>query len=253
MSACTLCFTISDRPGHLREKLSVVLPEALGLFAGAAALVTTETHDDIVTVIKGLGVEVARAPSNFHHIGMHRRKSVELGLKTAASDTFLYIDVDHLLRWFENDRIELEDAINQLAHADMTVIGRGPDAFAALPARLSMTESVINHIYRLLTGDEWDLLMAARGLSRRAAEVIVSSSTVDHIGNDLDWPLLCRSRGLSLSHVVANGLTYRTNRDYALGSDDELDGDPEAWATRVEIASLHVAAIRPYLLEGHLA
>jgi hypothetical protein len=48
-------------------------------------------------------------------------------------------------------------------------------------------------------------------------------------------------------------LTYRTNRDYALGSDDELDGDPEAWATRVEIASLHVAAIRPYLLEGHLA
>jgi hypothetical protein len=249
MTPCTLCFTIADRPGHLRDKLATRLPEVLGLFNGAAALVTHETHNEVVSTLKRLGVKMARAPANFHHIGKYRRKSVEVGLETATSDTFLSIDIDHLIRWFENDGAELEGALKRLHNADLTVIGRGPDAFAALPARLATTETIINRIYRLLTGDEWDLLMAARGLSRSAAEVIVNHSRVDHIGNDLDWPLLCRSRGLSLAYIAANGLTYSTNRDYATGAEDALDGDPAAWAARVEIASLHVAAIRPYLPE----
>jgi hypothetical protein len=252
MSSCNLCFTIADRPGHLREKLSTLLPGVLGLFSRANALVADETHPEVVSTLDCLDVKMARAPSSFLHIGMHRRKSVEMGLKTGTAESFLSIDIDHLLRWYENDRAELEEALDRLRDADLTVIGRGPDSFASLPARLAATESIVNRIYRLLTGDDWDLLMAARGLSRSAAEVIVRYSTVDHIGNDLDWPLLCRARGLRLAHVVADGLTYKTNSDYATGAEDALDMDPGAWAVRIEIAALHVAAIRPYLPEKRL-
>ncbi|MBL4682041.1 MAG: hypothetical protein JKY88_15130 [Pseudomonadales bacterium] len=247
MSPITLCFTIADREGYLREKLSVLMPEVIKLFRGAAALVTSDTHQEIVETLTGLKVKMARAPSNFNHIGMHRRKSLEVGLEATASNCYLYIDIDHLLRWFENDRPELEAVLNQLPNSDLTVIGRGPKAFEALPARLLTTEAIINRIYCLVTGKDWDLLMAARGVSRRAAELIINSSTIDHIGNDLDWPLLCRSKNLTLGYEAANGLTYMTNLDYAKDVDDELDADPAAWAMRVEIAALHVAAIRPYL------
>lgn len=237
ISIC-LCFTIADRSGHLKSKLASLLPDVLSLFEGAAALVTKETHPEIVTILDGLDVEMARAASDFHHIGMHRRRSVELGLQMSTSDHFLYLDIDHLLRWFENERDELEAILSRLPRADLTVIGRGSEAFASLPARLSSTESIVNRIYGLVTGNEWDLLMAARGISRGAAELIVNTSTVDHIGNDLDWPLLCRSQGMSLLYETANGLTYKTNEDYANGMADSQDSDPQAWAERIEIAAL---------------
>lgn len=75
------------------------------------------------------------------------------------------------------------------------MIGRGPKSLAALPERLASTEAMVNHIFRLTTGRSWDVMMAARSFSRRAAQAVVEGSTVDTIGNDVAWPLLCRAQG----------------------------------------------------------
>ena len=113
--------------------------------------------------------------------------------------------------------------------------------------RLQATESIVNRIYVLMTGREWDLMMAARGLSRPAAELIVRQSTVDTLGNDVAWPLLVEQSGLTLGYVQADGLIYETNTVYARNVQDTLDDDPEAWMLRIYAANQQVDAMRPFL------
>jgi hypothetical protein len=61
-------------------------------------------------------------------------------------------------------------------------------------------KAVVNHIFALMTGQRWDLMMAARGVSSAAARLIVSSGTVNTVGNDAEWPLLCMKRNMSLGY-----------------------------------------------------
>jgi hypothetical protein len=159
----------------------------------------------------------------------------------------MYCDFDHLLRWIERDSGELDDVLRRAGSVDCLVIGRGRKSWDALPRRLADTEAIVNEIYALITGRRWDLMMAARLLSRGAAEIIRHHSNVDTIGNDVDWPLLCEARGLSLDHVEAEGLIYRTNGDYAGNLKDSLDGDPRAWSERMQYAWHMVEAMAPYI------
>lgn len=158
-------------------------------------------------------------------------------------------DLDHLLRWVETDAGELDDVLDAIPDADCTVIGRGPAAWAALPQRLAQTEAIVNHTFMLITGHRWDLMMAARGLSRRAAQLIVDTCTVDTAGNDVSWPLLCERASLSMAYLEVNGLTYRTDRDWAEDRPDRSDDDPVAWAMRVRLASQCMDAMMPYMSE----
>ena len=63
-------------------------------------------------------------------------------------------------------------------------------------------------------------MMAARGLSRRAAEAIVEGCDVDTVGNDCAWPLFCQSRGFVLDYPEADELAYQTSADYAADAED---------------------------------
>jgi hypothetical protein len=90
-------------------------------------------------------------------------------------------------------------------------------------------------------------MMGVRGLSRAAAALIAEESGVDTVGNDVEWPLLCRSRDLSLNYIEAEGLTYKTDEDYALNRDDRLDEVPREWAFRVLIANQQIDAMRSYM------
>jgi hypothetical protein len=92
-------------------------------------------------------------------------------------------------------------------------------------------------------------MMAARSFSRRAAEAIVADCTVDTVGNDGAWPLFCETRRLSVGYVQAEGLTYRTNVDYASDLVNARDGDPRAWAARVLLAAQQIEAMLPYMGE----
>jgi hypothetical protein len=119
---------------------------------------------------------------------------------------------------------------------DVLVIDRSPRAFAAGPERLRATESVVNRIYEIATGRRWDLMFAVRRLSRRAAEIIVQSSRVDTIANDVEWPMLAEARGLSLGYAQADGLFYRTIEDFGSAA-DARDGGAMEWVRRLQIAA----------------
>lgn len=247
MPEAALAVAVADPQGHLVDKLDELLPELCGRFDLLTAHATTSTHRGILERLKSVGAILATAPADSGAIGRHRREAVTLALKAGVVDHILYLDLDHALRWVENDADELDAAVQRIQRSDCTVIGRGPQSMATLPRRLAMTEGVVNEIFRLVSGRSWDVMMAARGLSRRAAEAIVEGCNVDTIGNDCAWPLFCQSRGFTLTYLEADGLTYRTNPCYAADAEDQHDEDPMAWALRVRLAAQHVEAMLPYM------
>ncbi len=246
MPKTALALTVADPQGYLVGKLEDLLPGMRQRFDALAVHTTTSTHRGVLGLLQSAGVSLASA-ADPDAIGRHRREAVALALETGAVDHILYLDLDHALRWLENDADELEAAVRRIRRSDCTVIGRGPRSRAALPRRLATTEGIVNEIFRLVSGRPWDVMMAARGLSRGAAEAIVEGCEVDTIGNDCAWPLFCQSRGFVLDYLEADGLTYRTNADYWVDAEDRHDEDPRAWATRVGLAAQQVEAMRPYM------
>ena len=239
--------SIADSQGDLINKLEKLLPLVLYRFEGIAVLATTNTDDRILKILQDAQAFIDRAESDIDSIGLHRRQSVKLAMENSRNGHILYADVDHILRWVEHDPRELEQVLERIKGSDCTVIGRGPNSFGALPKRLKETETIVNHIFSLVTGQRWDLMMAVRGLSRVAAELIVNESEVNTIGNDVDWPLLCRKNGLILDYIEAEGLKYQTEFDYANDLNDSQDQSPEAWALRMKLAYQHVVAMGRYM------
>jgi hypothetical protein len=242
-----LAATLGDREGALLQKIERHLPDLLERFAGAAVKATTLTHPGNIDALAAHGVAISRSDPDGNLIGRHRREALRAALKVREAERVAYFDLDHALRWIENDPSEFDEALEQADGYDCFVIGRGARSFAALPRRLAATESVINHIYELISGQPWDLMMAARSFSRPAAQAVVDGCEVDTIGHDVAWPLFCGARGFSLGYLEAEGLTYLTNADYAADLADSKDGDPRAWATRIRLAAQHVDAMIPYM------
>ena len=245
-----LATTVADRKGRLIAKAGALAPVVSELFSGVSAFATTETHPELVRVLDSIGASIERADSDSDLIGRHRRRALGSALSLGVESHILYMDLDHLLRWIENDHQELLSTLQLIPKWGCLVIGRSPASLRALPRRLAETESIVNRIYYLNTGRSWDLMMSARGFSFAAARDVVEHCTVDNIGNDVAWPLLCDSLQYTMGYAEADGLTYRTNADYAADSADTQDNEPLAWAARVTIASQHVQAMLPYLSES---
>jgi len=139
---------------------------------------------------------------------------------------------------------------------DCTIFGRTARAFATHSRVQRETEAIINHVYALVSGHQWDVTAAARGFSQRAASAIVREHSDDTIGNDVSWPLFLQQRGgFSLGYVEAEGLEWETADRYqeevkAAGGvqqwTSDIDTDPRIWADRLEAAYLEVVAMLPY-------
>jgi hypothetical protein len=170
---------------------------------------------------------------------------VRLALE-APHPQILYSDFDHALRWIALGSDELRNTLAASPEAALLVVGRSARAFAAEPLRLQETERVVNRIYALMTGHDWDLMAALRRLSREAAELIVTRATVDTIANDVEWPLLAERAGLRLAYAETDSFTYRMMEEFD-ASADTGDGEPANWIKRLEYAALHAAAMRAYL------
>jgi hypothetical protein len=242
-----LATALCDPDAELLPKAQLLWPGLTERFDTVAIHVTTDTHPEWMTFLANQSVPTRTAPPAWDHIGLHRRRSLEIALDHFDGERIFYVDPDHILRWLEREPAELEEAMKLVGLWDCLIVGRSPAAFDAAPARLRETETVVNQIYALMTGRSWDLLMAARGLSRTGAETIVRTSAENTIGNDMAWPLLIEQAGLTLGYLEADGLTYETNTAYANELRDDLDEDPEAWMLRVYAANQQVDAMRPFL------
>ena len=171
-----LATTVADRKGRLIAKAGALAPVVSELFSGVSAFATTETHPELVRVLDSIGASIERADSDSDLIGRHRRRALGGALSLGVESHILYMDLDHLLRWIENDHQELLSTLQLIPKWGCLVIGRSPASLRALPRRLAETESIVNRIYYLNTGRSWDLMMSREGSLLPLHEML--SSTV---------------------------------------------------------------------------
>ncbi|HXC55116.1 MAG TPA: hypothetical protein VNU97_07465 [Rhizomicrobium sp.] len=246
MTEVALAATIHDSDGVLIPAIVRCAGELAQIFSGIALNVSDATAPAVIDAAKRLlNARVIVHPQGEAGIGRARRGAVALALDDSAP-FLLYSDFDHLLRWLAAKPEELRATLVAAPAADLLVVGRSRQAFAAEPRRLQETERPVNHAYALMTGHAWDLMFAVRRLSRRAAEAIVRDGRVDTLASDVEWPLLAARAGLSLAYAEADGLYYRTMEGFAAPSDDG-DGEALQWLRRIAFAAQHAAVLRDYL------
>ncbi len=187
-------------------------------------------------------------------LGAKRRQALSLALQTSCS-LLLLCDGDRALHWVQRYPEELAAIVAGLGTHDCTIFGRTARAFATHSHVQRETEAIVNHVFRLVGGQQWDVTASARGFSRCAAEKIVREHADDTIGNDVSWPLFLQQGGFSLGYIEVEGLEWETADRYqeevkAAGGAQQwtstIDSDPCIWADRLEAAYLEVQAMLPY-------
>lgn len=258
-----LASTHHDPDGRMLAQTQRVLPVLAELFVGIEVFMTAQTAPETEGVLARAGARGQRGdpalPVGHDHLGLWRRKALGAALAgSPAGELYLFCDLDRVLHWAERYPDELGAALAYAEAYDCTVFGRTARAFASHPRAQRDTEALANHTFGLVSGLPWDMMSACRGLSRRAAELIVSTSDDDSVGSDCSWPLLCRQAGLSLGYLETEGMEFETLDRYedelaALGGAqawlDRFDADPRQWLQRLALAQAEAASALRYGLE----
>jgi hypothetical protein len=155
----------------------------------------------------------------------------------------------------------LDAVIAEICSHDLLVLGRTERAWATHPAYQAETEPLFNHVFYLATGRRWDVGAGSRGLSRRAAKLLLSISTEETVGVDAEWPLLLLKQppgaegGLCLGYRACEGLEFETADRFgpeieAAGGYHawvtQMSADPARWTYRLQVAQLIAEAVVRY-------
>ncbi|MFV9505512.1 MAG: hypothetical protein AB4911_13230 [Oscillochloridaceae bacterium umkhey_bin13] len=251
-----LAATHHDPDGRLSAQTLRVLPRLAEQVQAIVVLLTPQTVAESASILRDGGAIVQHGkpemPIGHAHLGLWRR--IALGAAYAAqpeAHRYLFCDLDRVLHWAEFYPDELAAALRFASAYDCVVYGRTPRAFASHPRVQRDTEALANHGFALVSGLNWDVMTAARGLSAAATRLIVTESDDDTVGSDCSWPLLCRQAGLRLGYLETEGMEFETLDRYqdevaALGGAqawlDRFDADPRQWLVRIELARAEVAA-----------
>jgi len=166
-------------------------------------------------------------------------------LRTAIQEKFRYIhlcDLDRAIHWVNTYPAELKHVRNMIPEHDFLILGRTPRAFETHPAPQRITENLTNQVFSLLFERPIDVNTASRGISHRAAEIILRYSNASGFETDVEWPLIIKLKSnLNIDYIEVEGLEYETHIKYpeeirkAGGLQNwkrQLDQDPEEWLKR---------------------
>lgn len=260
MSAVTLATTYHDPRGVLYDQLTRLLPALTEHFAHIVVDASPELHAATLARLREQGAQVVQterpfSPDGVPHLGKARRNAVALALHQ-ETPFVMYCDGDRILHWLDHYPAELATILTTLTAYDFTIMGRTPRAFASHPRVQTATEAIINQLYTALSGRDWDITAAGRGMSRAAAQALVDGCHDDTIGVDATWPLFIQAHGgLTMGYVATEGLEFETAAQQpaavaAAGGVEAwkatLDRDPQGWAFRLSVARIEVAAMAPY-------
>lgn len=255
-----LASTHHDPDGRLVAQAARVLPALAPMFDGMLVFMTAQTAPSTEAALGQGGARWLWAdpelPVGHGHLGLWRRSALAAALGAWPEGAlYLFCDLDRALHWAERYPDELGRALDFARGHDCTVFGRTARAFASHPRVQRDTEALANHTFALASGLPWDMMTACRGLSRRAAGLVVGECDDDTVGSDCSWPLLCRRRGLSLGYLETEGMEFETLDRYedeaaALGGAqawiDRFDADPRQWVGRIELARAEAASALRY-------
>ena len=232
------------------------MPVLQAAYAGLVVLASGATTDRSVAELRAAGAIVERqadAPATIERLGAVRRAALALGLRTRGQH-FHFCDWDRVLHWAARYPDELGEVISKIPRYDCLILGRTARAFATHPRVQRDTESIVNHCFGLVWGQELDVTAASRGFSRAAVERIVEGCDEPTLGNDCAWPLfLRRDVELRIGYLRTEGLEWETPDRYvdqiaAMGGPTRWlsahDADVARWADRLELARIEVDALR---------
>jgi hypothetical protein len=249
-----LAATHADPDDAMLAQTLRVLPRLQELYSAIVVVAAPDTGRRTVETLRERGVQVVQraAAESIETLGLVRIETLRHGLARGGSHLH-YCDWDRVLHWAELYADELRDVVAAIGRHDFLILGRTPRAFATHPQMQRDTEALINHVFGLAFGQELDVTAAARGLSRRAAEVLLALEQPEpSLGNDCAWPLvLAREPNMIIGYARTEGLEWETPDRYgdaiaAAGGLDawiaNYDADPGRWEFRTRLALLEVAA-----------
>lgn len=256
-----LAATHHDPDLRLYDQTVRVLPRLRELYDGLAVMLTPQTDSRSETLLReagvGLRIGTSEMPTGHMHLGLWRRAAVGVGLdQFPQASHYHFCDLDRVLHWAERYPDELRATLKLIRVYDFTVLGRTARAFNSHPRAQCDTEAIANQVFALVWGAAWDVTAASRGLSQRAAHLIVETCDDDTVGSDCSWPLLARRAGdLSLGYAATEGLEFETMDRFpdevaALGGEqawlDRFDADPGQWLYRMDLARAEAASALAY-------
>ena len=249
-----------DPEGLNDEQAQRILPRLAAIYADIVIILSPQTPDSTRALLEAGGATVqasADAEGAWGGIGRRRREAVNLAFGSATNATHAHLcDFDRILHWAEFHPLELLSMPDRLSAHDLTVLGRTQRAYDSHTRTQRDTEAIINHVFAIASGLNWDVSAAARGVSRRAAAALETGCADDSIGNDCSWPLFIQQTSdLSLGYIACEGLEFETPDRYARQVAEsggleawmqQIDSDPAQWERRLELARIEVASVVHY-------
>jgi hypothetical protein len=258
-----LAVTYHDPRGRLCDQIERVLPILSSTFDGLAIRASHAASERALALLSSTNAVVQRERSDQAteppKLGKARREAIALALQWDAPSV-MYCDGDRVLHWADQYPEELAQVTQRLSECDFTVLGRTDRAFSSHPRVQRDPETIINHVFQLVSDKSWDVTAGARGLSRRAVAAILDGCLDEDLSTDVSWPLFLRSvGGFSFGYVATEGLEFETPDRYgeeieAAGGRrewlEQFDSDLHHWVHRLHMACGHVAAMIPYVTES---
>ncbi len=217
-------------------------PRLQSIFNGGlvVALPPTDSQAEVDT-LNSLGVCHA-----FYDGYNGRHLVVRMALETDAAFVF-YCDMDRLIRWVELRPDELRETVQHAQTTDSLIIGRTPHAYATHSHTLIDTERIPNMMFSHYFGRAMDFSAGARGLSRRAAQLVMRHGADDEnaLWMDAGWAVLVKRAGYAWDYVEVEGLDWETaDRDLPQAATREQqqaltviqDADAALWQMRARVA-----------------
>ena len=254
-----LAVTYHDPEGRMHEQIKRVLPVLTEAFGGLAVRASHGAHAPSLALLAQAGAIIAhgspeQAIERFK-LGQARRDALALALQVDCP-FILNCDCDRALHWAERYPQELAQVVARVTDYDFTVLGRTPRALDSHPRIQRDTEAIVNHVFATISGHAWDVTAATRGLSRRAAKVILTGCPDEEVSTDVSWPLfLEHTGGFSLGYIATEGMEFETADRYSKEVTQagglaqwlaRLDTDPRNWAHRLDMARVEIEAMTPY-------
>jgi hypothetical protein len=245
----TLVSTLHDSVGWSIVPIKEQAKFLGGLYDRRLVVVTKMTSPNVVDALEGSGWVLVSPKSNIgvDYISDSRRRVLRAGLDGSTSH-FHIVDMDRVLHWAANYPGELSETVAHIPERNFTIFGRTPRAFLTHPRNQIETEAIANKVFSLIYGKDVDITAASRGISSKAAEVILRYSKGRFFDSDSEWPtiLLCKS-SLKIDYTEVEGLEWETRlkREEMTLPDgrrvdlkDYYEQNPESWVYRVMLAHM---------------
>jgi hypothetical protein len=262
MATIALTVTVHEPARRLAGMIQSHLPALVSRYTAVSVWCSQETHPAILDLLHRHGVSVhqdGNESTGIQGVGGVRRDSVRAALQASTSHLHL-CDFDRALHWVARYPQELDDVIASIPDHDMLVLGRTERAWATHPPYQTETESLFNRVFALVTGLSWDVGAGSRGLSRQAAETLLSISQDQSVGTDAEWPLLLLDRaGFRVAYRACEGLEFETADRFgpeieAAGGYEAwvaaMSADPHRWVFRARLALMIAEAVLRFSKKG---